>query len=74
MVSRTIPAGTFAVLVHRGPITRIAETCRYIYREWLPASAYEHAGVADVELYDDRFCADSDSSEMEYWISIRPKK
>ena len=73
MVAWTVPAGKFAVFLHRGPIQRIAETCRYIYREWLPASTYEHSEVADVELYDDRFCADSESSEMEYWISIRPK-
>jgi AraC family transcriptional regulator len=73
MVARTIPAGTFAVFLHRGPIKNIADTCRAIYRDWLPSSPYEHSGLADIELYDHRFCADSDESEMEYWISIRPK-
>lgn len=73
MVARTIPAGTFAVFLHRGPIRKIAETCHYIYRQWLPASPYEHSGIADIELYDERFCADSEESEMDYSISIRPK-
>jgi AraC family transcriptional regulator len=74
MVSRTIPAGTFAVFVHRGPIQGIRETVREIYRDWLPQSSYEHAEIADVELYDHRFCLDSPDSEMEYWISVKPKK
>jgi AraC family transcriptional regulator len=67
-----LPGGLFAVFVHRGPIHRIAETVGAIYREWLPGSGYEHAGVADVEVYDERFSCDSEDSEMEYWISIRP--
>lgn len=73
MSSRTIPAGTFAVFIHRGPIQNIADTCREIYRVWLPQSGYEHAGIADIEVYDHRFCPDGDDSEMEYWISVRSK-
>jgi AraC family transcriptional regulator len=73
MVSYTVPPGRFAVFVHRGPIAKIAETCREIYRVWLPRSAWDHALTADVELYDRRFCADGDQSEMEYWIPLTPK-
>ncbi len=73
MVSRTVPAGTFAVFTHRGPIAKIGDTCREIYRVWLPQSAYQHAEIADVELYDHRFCVDGEDSEMEYWVSVVPK-
>ena len=73
MTSRTVPAGTFAIFIHRGPIQGIRETVREIYRDWLPQSGYEHAGIADVELYDHRFCLDSPDSQMEYWISVKPK-
>jgi AraC family transcriptional regulator len=73
MVRHTLSAGTFAVFTHRGPISNIAETCRHIYRVWLPQSAWQHAGTADVELYDDRFQCDRDDSEMEYWIPVTPK-
>lgn len=73
MTSRTVPSGRFAVFVHRGPIQGIRETVSEIYRVWLPQSGYEHAGIADVELYDHRFCLDSPDSEMEYWVSVRPK-
>lgn len=73
MTSRTVPAGTFAVFIHRGPIQGIRETVSAIYRDWLPQSSYEHSEIADVELYDHRFCVDSPDSEMEYWISVKPK-
>jgi len=73
MIARTVPAGTFAVFIHRGPIRTIGETMHEIYRVWLLQSAYRHAQIADIELYDRRFCMDSDESEMEYWISVTPK-
>lgn len=73
MVAWTVPASTFAVFTHRGPIGAIGETVASIYREWLPQSAYQHAGTADVELYDDRFCCDGADSEMEIWIPVTPK-
>ncbi len=72
-IFRTSPAGTFAVFLHRGPIHKIADTCREIYRVRLPQSAYVHSEIADVEVYDDRFNPESDESEMEYWISVKRK-
>jgi AraC family transcriptional regulator len=74
MTSRTIPAGKFAVFTHRGPINRIGDTCYEIYRVWLPQSAWQHAGIADVEVYDERFSPDGEDSVMEYWISVIPKE
>jgi AraC family transcriptional regulator len=73
MVARSVPAGTFAVFTHRGPIKGIVHTLHEVYRVWLMQSAYEHAGIADVELYDRRFRPGSEDSEMEYWISVRPR-
>ena len=73
MTSRTVPAGKFAQFTHRGPIHRIGETCREIYRVWLPQSNWQHAGIADIEVYDHRFCPDGEDSEVDYWISVVPK-
>ena len=73
MIVHTVPAHLYAVVTHRGPIQNIGETCHAIYRQWLPQSEYEHAGIADVEMYDDRFEGHSDHSEMEYWITVRAK-
>ena len=70
--SHHIPEQLFAVFLHRGPIQGIGETVGQIYREWLPQSGYQHSGLADIEIYDERFCADSEDSESEYWISIQP--
>jgi len=73
MTFRTIPAALFAVFTHRGVIASLRDTVHAIYRTWLPQSAYEQADVPDVELYDHRFCPEVGTSEMEYWIAVRPK-
>lgn len=73
MVAHTVPAGTFAVFIHRGPIRNIAQTVGAIYQQWLPGSTWRHAQIADVEWYGERFCADGPESEMEYWLSVTPK-
>ncbi|MBI1313827.1 hypothetical protein GC176_21245 [bacterium] len=65
-----IPAGTYAVFTHRGPISGIDETVRYACREWLPQSGYDLADGPDVELYDERFHGDSEDSESEYWLPV----
>src|SRR5262245_10221099 len=64
MTAHTVPAGKFAVFTHRGPIRKFGDTVAEIYRVWLPQSGYRHAGIADIELYDDRFCVDGTESEM----------
>jgi AraC family transcriptional regulator len=73
MTTHSVAAGTFAVFIHRGPIKTIGDTIHEIYRVWLPQSGFRHAGVADVELYEQRFCHDGDGSEMEYRISVTQK-
>lgn len=73
MVSRVVPAGTFAAFTLVGPIREIGTHCRTIYESWLPASPYRHAGIADLELYDARFDPESAESVIEYWISIEPR-
>ena len=73
MIAYTVPECTFAVFTHRGRIEKLGETLEQAYRDWLPNSNYRHAGIADVELYDDRFCHGGPDSEMEYWISVKPK-
>jgi AraC family transcriptional regulator len=55
MVAYTVPAGTFAAFIHRGPIQNLRTTIHEVYRVWLPQSAWQHAQIADIELYDRRF-------------------
>ena len=40
---------------------------------WLPVSEYEHAGKHDLELDNDRFHGDAESSEIDYFIPIRKR-
>jgi AraC family transcriptional regulator len=72
-VSREVPGGLYARILHRGVIGEIANTVSYIYREWLPKSGYEHSEVADIEIYGAKFNGDSENSEMDYLISVRPR-
>lgn len=72
MVVYTVPAVKYACFIHKGPIEKITETLNAIYDGWLKTSEFEHAEIADIELYDERFCTD-DGSEMEYWISVKAK-
>lgn len=70
MITYTVPASKYACFTHKGVIQDIGNTVNEIYDGFLKQGKYAHAGVADIELYDDRFCMD-DTSEMEYWVSIK---
>ena len=37
----------------------------------MPESGYEHSGLADLEVYDDRFRFGKEESELDYLISIQ---
>ena len=70
MVSHSVPASTFAVITHRGPIANLPETIRYAMEEWLPNSGYRW-NLLEVERYDHRFSIESpQESEMETWMGI----
>jgi AraC family transcriptional regulator len=69
MEAVTLPAATYAVFTHRGPVDAMGETMRRIYGELLPASGRRRAPGADLERYDERFDGGADS-ELEIWIPI----
>ena len=73
MVSHTVPASTFAVITHRGPIADLPETIRCAMEVWLPGSGYRW-NLLEVERYDHRFSIESpEESEMEIWIGVVPE-
>ena len=72
MVSHEVPATTYAVFTHRGPIANLPETIRFAMEEWLPRSGYRW-NMIEVERYDHRFSIESpQESEMETWLGIVP--
>lgn len=74
MTSWVVPEATYAVFVHKGSLDTLSDTIGWIYEEWLPEADWVHAEAGDVELYDERFHPTSEDSELEYWISVKPKQ
>jgi AraC family transcriptional regulator len=69
-VTRTIPASTWAVFTSVGPVpTAIQHVWDRVWQEWFPATGYEHAGTAELEVYlpGDATAADY---RAEVWIPI----
>jgi AraC family transcriptional regulator len=74
MVGKRIPAHTYVVFTHRGPVATLSETYTAAYSNWLPSSGYELAAPLDFEHYDERFNLDDPAkSEVDIYIPIRPK-
>lgn len=70
---REIPASTWAVFHSVGPMPgAIQKVWSRIYQEWFPATGYEHAGTADMEVYPD---GDPQAADYycEVWIPIVKK-
>lgn len=72
MVRHEVPATTYAVFTHRGPIGNLPKTVRFAMEVWLPRSEYRFNRI-EVERYDHRFSIESpQESEMETWLGIVP--
>lgn len=67
----TIPAGNYAVFTHKGSITKIGMTMKYIYGSWLPKSGKVLRNAPEIEVYDQRFKHDSEESELDILIPIQ---
>ena len=71
MVSMKIPASTYAVFTHKGPLDKLPHTIDYIWGTWVPNNAELHKKDApDFELYDERFNPLSEESEFDIYIPV----
>ena len=73
-----VGAQTYAVftvpLAGKEPIsTEIGRAHSYIWKTWLPGSAYRSAEAPDFEYYDERFDPETLSGEIDIYIPIKPK-
>jgi AraC family transcriptional regulator len=66
-----LPAQTYAIFVHRGPVVRIDRTLNEIYSTWLPQSPYQLAGEGSIERYDERFREGGAKSEFDILIPVK---
>lgn len=74
MVGRVIPAATYAVFTHTGPLTTLHNTFENIHQIWLPDSGYEKAADYDFEYYDERFKHMAEDSELDIWVPVKSKE
>lgn len=73
MESFTIPKGTYAIFLHRGPASDGQKTFEYIFCDWLPQSGYVVDDRPHFEVLGERYKNDDPESEEEIWIPIKPK-
>jgi len=68
-----VPAGLYAVLVHRGTADSFARTSELIFRDWLPRSPYQLAPRAFFEVLGPDYRPDDSDASEEVWIPIEPR-
>jgi AraC family transcriptional regulator len=71
METYLLPAGLYAVFVHRGGSATADGTFRYIFGTWLPDSEYELDNRPHFELLGEKYKNDDPDSEEEIWIPIK---
>ncbi|WP_431803605.1 AraC family transcriptional regulator [Halobacillus andaensis] len=75
LVYRSFPELTYTVFTtpkadeESFPST-IHSTWNYIFTEWFPQSGYEHSGIVDFELYDER-CYGTENKQIDIYIPIQ---
>lgn len=65
-----IPAQTYAVVKHKGPVIHLANTLEWFIFHWLPHSPYRGVDGFELERYPIGYRGDSSGAEMEYWLPI----
>lgn len=68
-----LPAGLYAVFLHKGAQLTAARSFAYIFGTWFPASGYELDERLHFELLGPRYRNNDPESEEEIWIPVRPK-
>ncbi|TQV87781.1 AraC family transcriptional regulator [Aliikangiella coralliicola] len=73
MTARELPQQMYAKFTHRGSITNLEQTLKYIWGSWLPKSNYDYIEKPDFELYPSGYNVADPKSEMYLHIPIQAK-
>jgi len=73
MTTRELPEQMYAKFVHRGSITTLDQTLKYIWGSWLPKSDFDYVERPDFELYPPNYNVADPKAEMALHIPIQPK-
>lgn len=66
-----LPAGKYAVFLHKGNTEMFAKNAQYIYTEWLPNSGFQLNNQPHFELLGDNYLGhENPESEEEIWVPI----
>jgi len=72
IVSKTIPAGKYAVFTHKGPLSELLKTYEYIWGTWVLTTKEILDDRDDFELYDERFLGrDNEDTEIDIYLPIK---
>lgn len=73
METFVLPAGKYAVFLHKGSAADAAKTFQYIFDVWLPNSNYILDNRPHFEILGEKYKNNDPNSEEEVWIPIRDK-
>lgn len=71
MRSYTIPEGTYAVFIHKGPASSFPNTMHKIFTEWLPQSNYQLEDRPHFEILEETYNPLDPNAEEEIWIPVK---
>jgi AraC family transcriptional regulator len=74
METITLPAGLYAVFLHKGVVSTGPKTFQYIFGTWLPNSGYTLDNRPHFEILGEKYKNEDPSSEEEIWIPVKSKK
>lgn len=65
-----IPAGKYAIFIHKGLPSDFPKTSRHIFGEWLPSSEFELDNRPHFEIMDKDYKPDDPNAEEEVWVPV----
>ena len=60
----------YAKFTHIGPLSKLEQTYKMIYENWLPDSDFVYADGCEIQWYDERFKAEEQDSEFDIYVPI----
>lgn len=67
-----VPAQTYAVLSHVGPVSQLGQTLNWFILHCLPSSGYRGLDGFELERYAPDFDGNQPDARMEYWLPVVP--
>ncbi|ODP97838.1 AraC family transcriptional regulator [Salinivibrio sp. IB574] len=65
-----IPATTYAVITHTGPVSALPETLKAFIYHWLPQSGYTCTDGVELEVYPPHYQPADKHAVMHYWVPL----